>query len=109
VTAAFGPRVRIRHDGLTFHVRLTPRGGRDAIEGWQRASDGASHLKVRVRVAPESGNANAALIALIAESLGIPRTSIGIIGGQKARLKTVAVAGDTAALARKLEEFGEAQ
>jgi uncharacterized protein YggU (UPF0235/DUF167 family) len=63
---------------------------------------------VRVRAAPESGKANAALTELIAKMLGVPRTSVGIVGGQKARLKTIAIAGDTSALARKLEEFGVA-
>jgi hypothetical protein len=101
-------RVRVQGDGVAFRVRLTPKGGRDDIEGWATASDGSSHLKVRVRAAPESGKANAALTELIAKMLGVPRTSVGVVGGQKARLKTIAVAGDTSALARKLEGFGVA-
>jgi uncharacterized protein YggU (UPF0235/DUF167 family) len=101
-------RVRICDDAVSFRVRLTPKGGRDHVEGWATASGGLSHLKVRVRAAPESGKANTALTELIAKMLGVPRTSVGIVGGQRARLKTVAVAGDTSALARKLEGFGVA-
>jgi len=73
------------------------------------ASDGSSHLKARVRAAPESGNANAALIELLAGLLRVPRTSLRIVGGQKARLKTVAVAGDTSALTTALENLGSAK
>jgi uncharacterized protein (TIGR00251 family) len=103
-----GRRVRAQGNGVVFQVRLTPKGGRDAIDGWQTAADGSSHLKVRVRAAPESGKANAAMIDLIADILGMPRTSIAIVGGQKARLKTVAIAGDTSALESRLEGFGVA-
>ncbi len=72
------------------------------------ASDGASHLKARVRAAPESGKANAALIDLIAGMLGVSRSSVAITGGAKARLNTVAITGDTSALATKLNSLGAA-
>lgn len=97
-----------RSDGVVFHVRLTPKGGRDAVEGWASASDGKSHLKARVRAAPESGKANAALVALLAKELGVPKSALAIISGEKARLKTVAATGDTSALAARLETLGEA-
>ena len=99
----------IRHsNGVTFHVRLTPKGGRDAVEGWASAADGKSHLKARVRAAPEDGKANAALIALLAKELGVTKSALAITSGEKARLKTIAVTGDTSVLAARLEMFGEA-
>ena len=76
------------------------------MEGWETDSSGASHLKGRVRAAPESGKANAALIELIAKVLGVSRSSVAITGGEKARLKTIAIAGDTSALVAKLESLG---
>jgi uncharacterized protein YggU (UPF0235/DUF167 family) len=88
-------------------VRLTPKGGRDAIGGWSGSGSDA-FLKSRVRAAPEDGNANAALIALLAEELGIARSALAITGGHKARLKTIEVAGDTAALTARLNGLGEA-
>ena len=51
-------------------VRLTPRGGRDAIEGVEQLADGRAVLKARVRAAPSEGEANAALCRLIADALG---------------------------------------
>jgi len=47
-------------------VRLTPRGGRDAVEGWTRDDAGRLVLKVRVAAAAADGQANAAVIALLA-------------------------------------------
>jgi len=101
-------RLRAQRDRILFQVRLTPRGGRDAIEGWATAADGTSHLKARVSAAPESGKANDALIALLAEALGVGRSTLVLVSGDRARLKTIAAAGDTAALTAKLQSFKEA-
>ena len=89
-------------------MRLTPKGGRDRIDGWARASDGSSHLKARVAVPPEDGKANAALIALLAHSMGIAKSALTIVSGEKARLKIIAIKGDTSALAATLESLGDA-
>lgn len=102
-------RIQIRGDGVSVRVRLTPKGGRDAVEGWDTDSAGTSHLKARVRAAPESGKANAALIDLIAKTLGVSRSSVAIASGEKARLKIVAITGDTSALAAKLDSLGAAK
>jgi uncharacterized protein (TIGR00251 family) len=102
-------RIQIRSNGISVRVRLTPKGGRDAVEGWEADSAGVSHLKARVRAAPESGKANGALIDLIAKELDVSRSSVVIVGGEKARLKTVAITGDTSVLAAKLESLGRAK
>jgi uncharacterized protein YggU (UPF0235/DUF167 family) len=96
-------RLRIAAGVISFHVRLTPKGGRDAVDGWQIASDGSEHLKARVRAVPEDGKANAALIALLAATLGVPKSTIEIVTGATARLKRVEIAGDPAVLAARLE------
>ena len=96
-------RVRLGSGAVSFHVRLTPKGGRDAVEGWETASDGSQHLKARVRAVPEDGKANAALIALLAKTLAMPKSSVHIASGATARLKRVEIAGDPAALAIRLE------
>ena len=44
-------------------MRLTPNGGRDAVDGLEAAADGEEYLKVRVRAVPEKGKANQALLA----------------------------------------------
>ncbi len=85
--------------GLTLRVRLTPRGGRDALEGFAALADGRVVIKARVSAAPEKGLANAALEKLVAKALGVPKSSVAVVGGETARLKTVRVSGDGTRLA----------
>jgi uncharacterized protein YggU (UPF0235/DUF167 family) len=93
---------RETRNGVQIAVRLTPRGGRDELGGGEILSDGRCVLKARVRAAPTEGEANAALVRLLAEALGLPRSRISIAGGATARLKIVAVEGEAADLGRRL-------
>ncbi len=90
---------------MRLSVRLTPRGGRDAVEGWARDAAGRAHLKVRVSAAPTEGEANAALEALIAKAAGRPRSAVRVVAGQTARLKQLEIDGLTAPEAAAI--FGE--
>lgn len=90
-------------EGLRLAVRLTPRGGRDAIDGVEQLADGREVLKVRVRAAPTEGEANAALLALLAKLLAVPRSRVELIAGATARLKAVAVSGEAEALLSRLQ------
>jgi uncharacterized protein (TIGR00251 family) len=92
-------------EAFRFTVRLTPRGGRDAIDGWAEDAGGKRHLKARVSLPPEDGKANKALIALLAKSLAVPKSSIRIAAGETSRLKTIEIVGDRAALEARLSEF----
>jgi uncharacterized protein YggU (UPF0235/DUF167 family) len=84
-------------DRVQIHVRLTPRGGADRLEGWGRDDAGRAFLKARVRAAPVEGEANAALEALIAKALGVPRSRVSVARGTTQRLKTVEIEGLDAA------------
>ena len=86
-------------------MRLTPKGGRDAVEGIAQLADGTSVLKARVRAPPSAGEANAALIRLIARTLGVSQRDVCLVAGSVARLKRVKVAGNAAALAAALEDI----
>jgi uncharacterized protein YggU (UPF0235/DUF167 family) len=74
-------------------VRLTPRGGREAIDGWAVDGDGRPYLKVRVAAPPVEGAANAALLALLAKTLGVSKSSLSIASGAGARLKLIDIEG----------------
>ena len=91
--------------GIILVVRLTPKGGRDAVDGIEQLADGRSVLKVRVRAAASEGEANAALIRLLARSMGVAPREIDLIAGATARLKRLRIAGDGAALATALEKI----
>jgi uncharacterized protein YggU (UPF0235/DUF167 family) len=74
-------------------VRLTPKGGRDAVEGWMRDARGEALLKVRVAAPPTEGSANAALERLIAKALGCPKSAVRIVAGAHSRVKHLEIAG----------------
>jgi uncharacterized protein YggU (UPF0235/DUF167 family) len=78
---------------LRLAVRLTPRGGREAIDGWAIDGDGRPYLKVRVAAPPVEGAANAALIAFLAKTLGVSKSSLAIASGAGARLKLIDIEG----------------
>jgi uncharacterized protein YggU (UPF0235/DUF167 family) len=78
---------------MRLSVRLSPRGGRDAVDGWALDEAGRPFLKVRVAAPAIEGAANAALEALLAKSLGLPRSAVAVARGQTARIKQVEIEG----------------
>lgn len=74
---------------MQFAVRVTPKGGRDAIEGWTRDEAGRPVLKVRVAAAAAEGAANSAVIALLAKALKRPKSALTLVAGQTARVKRI--------------------
>jgi len=95
----------VQAGGLVLTVRLTPRGGRDAIDGIEVLADGRCVLKARVRVPPSEGEANAALIRLIAGALGVAPRTVTLVAGDTARIKRLSIAGQGQALAAALEKL----
>ena len=96
---------RVERDGIVLSVRLTPRGGRDAVEGTAILADGREVVLARVRATPEKGAANAALAALLAAALRRPKTAVTVVGGATGRLKQVRVEGEAAALAAVVDNW----
>ena len=91
--------------GLSVVVRLTPRGGRDAVEGIERRADGQCVLKARVRAAASEGEANSALLTLLARAVGVPPRDVTLTAGATARSKRVTIAGHGPTLAAALEKI----
>jgi uncharacterized protein len=91
--------------GLALAVKLTPKGGRDAIDGIEQLADGRRVLKARVRAAPSEGEANDALCRLIAKSVGVPPRDVALSAGATARIKRLTVSGDGPTLAAALEKI----
>lgn len=74
---------------MLISVQVIPRSSKDGIE-WNQGK-----LKVRLTAPPVNGAANEALIALLAEQLGLPRRHISIVRGATGRQKTVEIVGVT--------------
>jgi uncharacterized protein len=96
-------------DGLVVTVRLTPRGGRDAIDGIEQRADGQFVLKARVRAAATEGEANRALLALVAHVVSVPPRAVTLAGGGASRIKRLTIAGHGPTLAAALEKIAAAR
>jgi len=86
-------------------VRLTPKGGRDAIDGIERLADERAVLKARVAAPPSEGKANAALVRLLAKAVGVPPRDVALVAGATARIKRLVISGDPPTLIAALEKI----
>jgi uncharacterized protein (TIGR00251 family) len=91
--------------GVILAVRLTPKAGRDTIDGIEQRSDGKPVLRVRVRAAPSEGEANDALVRLIAKVVGVPPRAVNLISGHTSRHKRLKIDGPAIALTESLERI----
>ena len=98
-----GACYRAAASGLVIHLRVTPNAGVDRIEGIETRDDGQAVLRLRVKAVPDKGKANAGAVALLADALGVAKGKVHVITGETARLKTVAVDGDSGELIGRLE------
>jgi uncharacterized protein (TIGR00251 family) len=83
-----GLTVRERAGCLRLDVRVQPRASRNELAG---VHGGA--LKVRLQAPPVDGAANEALVAFLAESLGVPRAAVRVVAGATSRAKVVEIEG----------------
>jgi uncharacterized protein (TIGR00251 family) len=77
-------------EGATLPLRVQPKAKRNAVQGEQ-----AGALKVSVAAPPEDGRANDAVLALLREEFGLPRSQLALLAGQTSRNKVVLVRGVT--------------
>jgi uncharacterized protein YggU (UPF0235/DUF167 family) len=78
---------RYSTEGISVALRVTPRGGRDDIDGIETLANGRSVVKVRVRAIAEGGEANRAVTELLAKALGVPKAKVKILSGTTSRLQ----------------------
>jgi uncharacterized protein len=89
---------RASTQGISVALRVTPRGGRDGIDGLETLADGRMVIKVRVRAIADGGAANRAVTEMLAKALGVPKAKVRLVSGATSRLKQIAVDGDPAKL-----------
>jgi uncharacterized protein (TIGR00251 family) len=85
--------------GVTLRVRVTARAKREGILGLHEGA-----LRIAVRAVAERGQANRAVLEVLADRLGLPRSGLSIERGTARREKTIRISGiDAAELRRRLE------
>jgi hypothetical protein len=89
--------VEVRGSTVRVSVHVQPRATRSEIVGLHGAA-----LKVRLQAPPVDGAANEALVALLADRLGVARRAVRVVAGASSRAKTVEVEGTTEAAVRAL-------
>ena len=87
---------------MRLSVRVTPNAGRDAVEEVETGADGRSYLKVRVRAIPDKGEANRAVIALVAKRAGVAKSAVTLLSGETQRQKILRIEGDPEDLIARL-------
>lgn len=95
--------------GLTLLVRVTTKALKTAVTEIVALPNGQSALGVRLAAAPVEGAANAALIAFLGKTLGLPKAGIRIINGKTSRLKRLELTGDPAVLAERLAQMARSE
>src|SRR3979490_1023723 len=100
---------RYSTQGISVALRVTPRGGRDDIDGVETLAGGRTVVKVRVRAIADGGEANRAVTELLAKALGVPKARARIPSRAPARLKQIAVDGDPAKLGDALRKLTAAK
>lgn len=76
------------NEGVLIAVRVVPRAARAGLAGIRENA-----LLVRLNAAPVDGAANAELIEVLADALGVPKRAISISAGERSRRKTVLIRG----------------
>jgi uncharacterized protein (TIGR00251 family) len=91
--------------GVRLALRLTPRASRNGVDGIAADADGRPLLKLRLVAPPVEGAANQALIAFLSKTLSLRKAEIIIRSGETSRVKILHLAGDSAAILRKLDAW----
>jgi uncharacterized protein (TIGR00251 family) len=102
VTPRFPRPWRSGTAGIRVLVRVSPKSTREGVEGIVETAQGGA-LTVRVRAVAEKGEANRAVEKVIAQWIGVAKSSVAVAAGGKSRIKTVEIAGEPAKLAALIE------
>lgn len=93
VTAGEPESYTLNADGVRLAVRVTPRAGRDRLDGVIIGAGGRAALRIRLAARAVDGAANAALITFLAEALSLRKVDVEIVSGETARSKIVQLRG----------------
>lgn len=75
---------------MLISIKVIPKAHKSEIAGWE-----GEELKIRLKAAPEKGEANVELIAFLSKAFSIPKSNITLISGATSRHKRVEIHGLT--------------
>lgn len=81
-------RIEKKSGGITIECRVTPRASRNAIKGVREGV-----LEVSLGSPPVEGRANKALVEFLAKLLGVRKSAVAIVGGERSRKKVIFIEG----------------
>ena len=84
-------------DGIVLNIRVAPRASKTKVQGVL-----GNMLKIRLQAPPVDGKANAALLKLLSDTLGIAKSNITLLSGETGRTKRALIRGLDEAAIRKL-------
>ncbi len=94
------PLVTKISDGIKFGVRVLPNASRCEIVGVT-----GNEIKIKLDVPPVEGKANEKCVRFLAKLLGVPKSAVNIISGEKSRSKVLTINGNPDELEEKFIEF----
>ena len=77
--------------GLFLHIRATPKAGRDEVTGLVANAAGQKALAVKVTKPADKGEANLAVVAVLAKAMGVAKSSFRLVAGETSRDKVIEV------------------
>ncbi len=80
---------RIEGNAVTFWLRVKPRSSRERL-----SLDASIEPRLEIHAAPTEGQANQACIEFLARALGLPKSAVSIVTGEKSKRKLIRI--DTA-------------
>lgn len=108
MAVAPAPAIVARAGEVRLRVRLTPKASRDGLGRLERLADDSEVMIAHVRAAPSEGEANAALVALVAKAAGLPKSKVEVVSGHTSRIKVLALSGAAEAIVAALEHCAAA-
>lgn len=92
-------------EDVILAVRLSPRAAADRIGGLWTDAGGQVWLSASVTAPPDKGRANAALLGLLADRIGRPRSTLSLEAGETSRLKRIRIARPDAGVVERIESL----
>jgi uncharacterized protein (TIGR00251 family) len=91
------PWLREHRDGVTIDLHVQPRASKNEIVGVQ-----GEELKVRLTSPPVEGEANRLCVEFFAKRLGIAKSAVELVAGEKSRHKRLLIRGLAAEAVRRV-------